>query len=211
LAWPLAAAGCGDKAKDEAPPPLAGAGTPQVTAQAATAAHYPKAPSMTPWNHPSRACEVLAGQGFVMGGWLRNPALPEGQDWYCASGPRPSRAGDAYHMTYSAVGDMSYGGSAKAFVLRLTGPRPGSNPNAAREEFAGVVMALADSGWAMSDMQPKDAAALKAAVKSGTPGSWPAGGFVRVEVTQAAKTSEALTVTFYDPRARPTKALGELQ
>lgn len=204
--------GCGQEPKkDEAPPrPVSTQAEPAKTA-APSGPPYPRPPSMAAWNHPARACEVLAAQGFKMSGWLPNPKASPGHDHMCFSSPRAAQADSAYDMTYGATGDMGHGGEVKAYVLRLRGPRPGPNLAKAREEFAEVVMTLGNAGWHFDLGQPKEERALRAAVKSGTPGSWPAGGFSRVEVAQEGKGSEDLVVTFFDPRAKPTTALEALR
>jgi hypothetical protein len=213
--WVLVASGCYGKSRDEAPPPMAGAATESIAQTAPPmrpTAHYPPAPapSLTPWSHPRRACEVLSQQGFQMGGWVPSVEATPGYDRQCVSDPRASYVDPAYRMTYAAIGGRVQDGEARAFLLRLVGPRPGSNLGAARQEFAGVVLTLAESGWLMKTGQPKEAAALEAAVKAGAPGSWPAGGFGRVEVKQAARASEDLVVAFFHHPDKPTKALEAL-
>jgi hypothetical protein len=168
-------------------------------------------PSLAPWSHPARACEVLSSHGFRMGGWVPSTEATPGYDRQCVSEPRASYVDPAYRMTYAAIGGAVQNGEARAFMLRLVGPSPGPNLAAARQEFAGVVLALAESGWYMKTTQPKEAAALEAAVKAGAQGSWPAGGFGRVEVAQAAKASEDLVVAFFHNSGKPTKALEALR
>lgn len=210
VSWALAASGCWGEAGDGRPSPsgvgVDGGRNPPSLAVTDAALEAKREP---PWDDPRSACSRFTDQGFSMSGWLYNPALPKGQEHWCTNtkrrGPAGALGGAATHeFSYRVVGS-SRQAKAFQFKLRLAQGRPGDAD--ARAELAELAGTLTDGIWGMRPQ--KEFASMQAAIKAGTPGSWPVGSFHRAKFEKRGDGAD-LRFTVFDLRSPTREALEAL-